>query len=103
MGAQPPQGSFEHGIVTVAAAGTAQQLPNQVVPSGFAVVLKGHPANTDNVIIGNSKANAEPAAAKGYPLKPNEPVTLQVATLNKIWVDAAVSGEKLCWLIEEAD
>jgi len=73
-----------------AAAGTAEQGPDQAIPDGMRLVVRAHPGNTGNVWIGESKAQAE---ANNFTLQPNEALKLWVANSSAIWIDAAVNGE----------
>ena len=84
------------GQVTVTTAGTAVQGTDQVCNL---IALVAHPDNTDAIWVGNDEAN-DVTNSNGFPLNANgPPIVMSLAgNLNELWVDADVSGEKLCWL-----
>lgn len=83
------------GQITVTTAGTAVQGPDE---PGRRFAIVAAPANTGAVYIGNDDAG-DVTSANGFALSAKEPhVELTVANLNHFWFDAAVNGEKLCWL-----
>jgi len=82
------------GQITVTTAGTAVQGTDQ---AGNLFALKAHPDNTDAVWVGNDDAG-DVASSNGYPMDPGETLVVGAANLNEFWVDADVSGEKLCWI-----
>jgi len=84
--------SWEHGHKTVAIPGDALQLPDLLVPDGFALVVRALPDNTDNIYLGKTKAKAESATDQLTFSKGNGP-TLEVKNANQVWVYAAVDGE----------
>lgn len=86
------------GIITIAAAGTAQQGTN-TRPTASAVAVKAHPDNSDTVWVGSDGAG-DVASTNGFPLNPGEGVVLP-GNLADYWFDADVSGEKICWLVVE--
>jgi hypothetical protein len=83
------------GIITVTTAGTAVQGGN--VPLTNGVYIRALSANTGLAYVGNDGAG-DVSSANGYSLLPGEPIPIQVANLNQLWFDTAVSGEKFCWL-----
>lgn len=83
------------GLITVTTAGTAVQGPS--TPGVYAVAVKAHPNNSDTVWVGNDGAG-DVAATNGFPLNPGEGVVVQ-GSLDSLFFDADVSGEKLCWLV----
>lgn len=83
------------GQITVTTAGTAVSGPDQV---GQWFHLVAHPDNTDTVWIGNDNSG-DVTKDNGYPLEADgAPITLQLANLNQLRVDAEVDGEKVCWI-----
>ena len=90
--------TFAHGVKAVTTAGTAEQLPDQSVPDGFAVTIRGHPDNEGYMYIGNSKSDAEDHIT---PVGPDDVYSLKVKNVNAIWVDAQYSGEKVIWVVEQ--
>lgn len=82
------------GQINIVTAGTAVNGPNVFNSAGF--FLKAHPDNTDTVWVGNDGAD-DVAATTGYPLNPGEQFLVGVDNLNKLWFDADVSGNDICW------
>lgn len=83
---------------TVAAAGSAEQLPNCPVPDGHSLVIKAPSSNTGVIEVGESEAIAE--GSSPFPLAAGELVTLQVTNANCVWIDATVNGEGICGIVE---
>ncbi len=83
------------GKKIVAVAGTPAPLGSQLVAGLLCVrALTG---NTGLVYLGDA---ASAASASGYPLLPGDQVVFrQVSNLGAVWVDAAVSGEGVAWLV----
>ena len=98
MAAVPNRETFAQGVKAVASAGTAEQLPDQAVPDGFSITVRGHPDNSGYVFIGSTKEAAE---AHTTPVGPDDVYSLRLKNVNGIWVDAQYSGEKLIWVVEE--
>ena len=88
-----PVSYARQGAITVAAAGTRVQGPD--VP-GKAFLLTAATATTIGYV-----GDGTVAAANGYPLRGTtigNSVLIEVANLSLLWFDAAVNGEKICWL-----
>lgn len=95
---------WTHGTTVVQTAGKAEQLPDIKVPDGCELIVRGHPANTDDIYTGNSKAHASQSTAgvgEHITLAPGEALKLRVTNANVVFVDAAVSGEKAEWFVEQ--
>jgi len=90
------QPSWIGGEKAIAAAGTAEQLPDVSVPHGCKVCVRGHPDNTGNIYIGVSKVHAE---AHTIPLAADDCYLLRATNVNLVWADAAVNGEKLVYTV----
>ena len=89
------------------AVNTAYQLPDQPVPSGFTVLIKGYPTNAGLIFVAEDLAPAMniPNAAVGnggsvWPLLPNEGIGFQVDNVNRIWVSTATAGDMISWAVE---
>jgi len=89
---RPNRPSWTHGQKTVAVPGTAEQLPSQVIPDGFELVVRALPGNTNNIYLGKTKALAESATDRLTFSKGNG-LTLKVKNADQVWVDAAVADE----------
>ena len=93
--------SFVTGFITVTTAGTPVQGPNLAVAPGKAVVIAYHPNNTGLIGIGNSSDNANLTTGTPFILSgAGQAISLMVDNLNRIWVDASVSGEKVMYIVE---
>lgn len=88
------------GQKTVTTAGTAVALGSQVIDAPLAV--KALSANTGLIFIGSDGAG-DVASNNGFQLAAGEQVTFEfVGNLASLWVDSAVSGEGVCWLVLNA-
>ena len=89
---KPPE-TVTNGQTTVVTSGTRVQLStatNQVA----GVTVKSLPSNTGEIYVGDSAV----AAGNGYILVPGEPVFISIKNLTAVYVDAAVSGEGVCFI-----
>lgn len=88
------------GQTTVTTAGTAVPLGNQHVNA--ALMVKALDTNTGIVAIGND-GNNDVTTSNGLRLEAGEVVIFDfVAHLADLYLDAAVNGEGVCWLILSA-
>lgn len=90
---------FKTGQQNVAVAGTANQLPSQVVPDGFTIAVIAKKTNTKNIYLSDSQANAQNHTVADI-LAPGDVRKLQLTNWNIEWVDADVSGEGVTILSE---
>ena len=94
--------SFYTDSLAVAAVGTAQQFDDHRIVQGHYATVHACPANTGNIYVGESQAQAQ---AHNFTLTPD--ASHQIATDNSsdIWIDAAVEGEiaELSFEIDNAD
>jgi hypothetical protein len=77
--------------VTVAAAGTAEQLPDQ---SCKAVSIAALPTNTGYVYLGDSGVDS----TNGRVLAAGDAIDVAIDNLNRLYVDADVNGEGISYL-----
>lgn len=84
--------AWAHDHVYVTTPGTAEQLPSLEVPPGFELVVRAFPSNTDDIYVGNSKANAT-LATKHITLAAGEAIRLKISNASLVWVDAVVADE----------
>lgn len=85
------------GQKIVAAAGSAVQLGNQVVNAPL--MVKALDTNTGIVAIGNDAAN-DVTLSNGLRLSAGESVIFEfVGNLANLYLDAAVNGEGVSWII----
>lgn len=92
--------AWAHGQKTVLAAGTAEVMPTLIIPNGFKVVIRPLNSNTGLIFLGNSKLNAEPAAAARIELDAGEDAAFAITNLNLIWIDAEITGEGVWYAVE---
>ena len=88
-----------NGHTAVASAGTAVTLvASQAIKSG--VTVKALSANTGLIFVGKSTVeNASGAiGVRGIELNAKESVFVEIDDINKVYVDAAVSGEGVGWV-----
>ena len=94
-------GAFLVDVVTVAAAGTPQQLTATPIPDGATAVFRAHTGNGNKrIYLANSSANAL-LATKRIELKSGENVTLSITNLDLVWIDASANSAKLEVLVEQ--
>jgi len=86
--------TFEVGSLTVAAAGTAEQLTAHRVPQGFYLTLHAHPGNQGYIYYGRTKAIAE---AHHFTLEAGASGKLAIDNVGDVWADCSVSGETIEW------
>lgn len=86
----PPTAVY-NDVVTVTTAGVRVQLPDQACAG---VSIKADPDNAGVLYLGDSSV----AAANGRVLAAGEPLDLAIDNLNRLYVDAANSGDKLSYL-----
>lgn len=85
------------GQKNVTVAGTAERLHSGLAVNG-ALMVKAKPANSGNIYLGNAEGGV--SSSSGMILEPGEAVVFNhVGDLREIWVDAAVNGEGVAWLL----
>jgi hypothetical protein len=85
------------GVKAVTTAGTAVQLNAGMQVNG-PVTIKALTGNTGLIYIGG--VNGDVQSTNGYPLLAGDMVILdQVGNLSEIWVNSAVNGEGVAWLL----
>jgi len=88
--------SWDHGQMTVAAAGTAEQLDAVEIPDGIYLTIRALVGNVGNIYLGNSKANAEDVN-KRLTLQPGESSSFKADDTDLIWADSDNNGEGVEW------
>jgi hypothetical protein len=68
-------------------------LPSTPLPAGIPIVVKAKRANTGDISLGNSSANALKTAPNIFRLAANEAVSIRLANLNELWIDSTVNNE----------
>lgn len=85
------------GQKVVTTAGTAVLL-SVLQEARCSVMVKALPTNTDLVYVG--KADGDVSSANGMPLDAGEVVVFDyIDNLNEVWIDSAVNGEGVAWLL----
>ena len=85
--------TFYHGQTTVAAAGTEVVLASsQALLSG--VTVKAMAANTGYMYVGKNPVTS----TTGFELAAEQQIFIEVDNLADVYVDASVSGEKVCYI-----
>jgi hypothetical protein len=85
------------GINTVATAGTAEALGSQQVAAPL--LVKALTTNTGLMYVGNDGAG-DVASTNGFPLAAGDVVIFEhVGNLSAVYIDSAVNGEGVAWLI----
>lgn len=86
------------GTKTVTTAGTAVQLTTTSTPIG-GIWLSGDTEGAGGVIVvGDSSVDAIEGQQQGIVIVPgNASIFVPIDNLNKIWVDSASNGGKLCY------
>lgn len=92
--------SLATGNKTVAVAGTGEQFAALPIPDGFGVVLKALNSNTGPVHIADTKAKSE-VDANAYELQPDEFVIIEIDDMDKLFIDANISGNGVTFAIED--
>lgn len=88
------------GQNTVAAAGTAEQLGTQAIFGPL--MVKALDTNTDIVAVGNDGAG-DVTVGNGMRLAAGDVIVFSyVGNLASIWIDSAVNGEGVAWLMLDA-
>lgn len=93
--------TFVTGQKNVAAAGTAEQLPDVAIPDGFRAIILAKPGNAGYVYLGNSKANAESATARFDRLEAGDSIAVQLTNLNLLWAKVSEDGEGISYYVEQ--
>jgi hypothetical protein len=87
-----PLATATSGKTSVTTAGTRVQLPST---AGSGVIVKASRLNASTVYVGGSAV----AASNGLELDPGESMNAAVSNTNLLYVDAAVSGDFVTWLV----
>jgi hypothetical protein len=88
------------GAITVTTAGTAVQGPSYPKAGNDKLVafyIKADADNTDTVYVGND-GSGDVSATNGFPLNSGESIVIEANSLDDLWFDADVNGEKIRWI-----
>jgi len=81
------------GQITVTTAGTEVQGP---ATRGAWWAIKGHPSNTGQIYVGNVGATVSSTTV--FTLAAGDIVYIRIHSLDALWFDSSVNGEKAVWL-----
>jgi len=87
-----------NGRKTITAAGTPERVTDQETPCS-GVYLQALSANTGLIYWGRDERQAK--SDVGVELDVGAPIWIPINDLSKLWLDAAVNGEGVCWVILE--
>jgi hypothetical protein len=88
------------GVATVVTAGTPVVLGSVIISKP--IWVKAPASNTGVMYLGNDGADSV-SSTTGYHLAAGDTIILDnVYDLSTVYVNASVSGEKLCWLLTSA-
>lgn len=90
-------GAIGDGTATVTTAGTPIQLPSVAVSR---VYLQANPNNTGEIVVGSSSVVASVSTRRGVAIFSTQWVEFKIDNLNKLYVDATVSGDKINYTYE---
>ena len=94
--------AWKHGQKNVAAAGTAEQLPDITVPTGCQLIILAKPTNTGYIYLGKTEADAESTTGRFESLEAGVGIPLAFTNANLVWIDASVNGEGVSYLVPQA-
>lgn len=92
--------SLGDGRKNVTAAGTAEALVDTSTPCQW-VVCTAYTNNTSYVVVGGSTVVAALATRRGAPLAASDPCTILINDVQKVYIDALVSGEGVTFFYGE--
>lgn len=82
-----------HGQTTVVSAGTAVKLvATPKIVDG--VIIQAMSTNTGIIYVGGFGV----ASSDGFELQPGQATSLAIDSLHKVYINASVSGDKVCFL-----
>lgn len=84
------------GRLPIPTAGVSVQLPNKACKK---VIITSLATNQNYIGVGNSAVSAQSGFENGSLLTPTGSVTLDIDNANKVWVDAATSGDVILYNI----
>lgn len=87
-----PYSILGNGVQTVVTAGTSVQLASSNAIK--TITIRSFASNTGLIYVGTVSVTS----ANGFQLSPQETVSLDIANISSIWIDAAVSGEGVSYV-----
>ena len=85
--------AFWTGQKTITTAGTPEALPDKAINPGVIAIVKAKAANTASITIGTSSVSAVFTSTQSFQMTKGESFKFRVDNLNRIYVDATVSGD----------
>lgn len=87
-----PYSILGNGVKTVPTAGTAVQLASS--NSIKTITIRALSTNTGLIYVGTSLVSS----SNGFELSPQETVSLDIANISTIWIDASVNGNGVSYI-----
>ena len=87
---------IKHGQKTVAVAGTREQMPAQVIPEGYSVLIRALNGNGGLIYVCDVNVDSK----NGQELAKDAVLTLKLDNLNRLYIDSSVNGEGVSWTVE---
>lgn len=87
-----PYSIVGNGVKTVTSAGVAVQLASSNAIK--TVTIRAFSTNTGIIYVGTTTVSA----ATGFQLSPQETVSLDIANIGSVWIDASVSSEGVSYI-----
>jgi len=87
-----PYSILGNGVQTVSTAGTRVQLSSSTAIK--TVTIRSYASNTGLIYVGDSSVTS----ANGFQLSPQETVSLDIANLSSIWLDAQNNGDGVSYI-----
>lgn len=92
-----PPTSLLTGNTAVASAGTRVQLTTTKTPCAW-VVVTAAPANAGNIVVGDVNVVATSDAERGVTLDGGDSITIPIADVSSVYIDADTSGDEVGYL-----
>jgi len=91
---------FKAGSMTVATAGTPEQMPSVRIPVGHSAYVVAKGANTGVVYFATEDVIAATSSLR-FELSAKEGNYFRLDNLDRIWLDVSVGGEGINWYVEQ--
>lgn len=92
-----PASTITDGTRSVPTAGTAVTLAASSTPVDE-VTITARATNAGVIVVGGSTVVADPTSRRGLPLGAGDSLTVRVADLQDLYLDATVSGDGVTWM-----
>lgn len=89
-------------LTTEASGATVKLIAPKTVPDGVAVTIKAMYSNTGTIRIADSSEKSLNTTTGGFGLRNNESLGIQVDNIDRVWLDATISGEGVEVIFEKS-